>query len=45
MAANDIVLVAPKRTAVGSFGGAFKNTPRPRAYYSNYEIDYQYIGH
>jgi acetyl-CoA C-acetyltransferase len=29
MAANDIVLVAPKRTAVGSFGGGFCNTPGP----------------
>ncbi len=29
MAANDIVLVAPRRTAVGSFGGAFCNTPGP----------------
>ncbi len=29
MAANDIVLVAPIRTAVGSFGGVFKNTPGP----------------
>lgn len=29
MAANDIVLVAPKRTAVGSFGGAFKFVSGP----------------
>lgn len=26
MAVNDIVLVAPRRTAVGSFGGAFRDT-------------------